>query len=77
MVQDQTTTRILRMRDIRIKTGLSQSTLHDLVTRGVFPKPFTLIPGGRAVGWLETSVDQWILQRSDAAESKLNLRGAS
>jgi len=77
MVQDQTTTRILRMRDIRIKTGLSQSTLHDLVARGVFPKPFTLIPGGRAVGWLETSVDQWILQRSDAAESNFNLRGAS
>lgn len=77
MVQDQSNTRILRMRDICLKTGLSQSTLHDLVSRGVFPRPFTLIPGGRAVGWLEKSVDQWILQRSDVAESKPNLRGAS
>lgn len=77
MVQDQSNTRILRMRDICLKTGLSQSTLHDLVSRGVFPRPFTLIPGGRAVGWLEKSVDQWILQRSDVAESNSNLRGAS
>jgi prophage regulatory protein len=76
MVQDQPNTRILRMRDICLKTGLSQSTLHDLVARGVFPKPFTLIPGGRAVGWLEACVDQWILKRRDAADGNLSLPGA-
>ena len=76
MVQDQPNTRILRMRDICLKTGLSQSTLHDLVARGVFPKPFTLIPGGRAVGWLEANVDQWIIKRRDASDSNPGLRGA-
>lgn len=60
-------TRILRMRENCQKTGLCQSTIHDLVTRGIFPKPFTLIPGGRAVGWLEHDIDQWILDRKDAA----------
>jgi prophage regulatory protein len=60
--------RILRMRDICQKMGLSPSTVHDLVARGVFIKPFTLIPGGRAVGWLEEDVNQWILKRRDAAE---------
>jgi prophage regulatory protein len=59
--------RILRMRDICQKMGLSPSTVHDLVARGVFIKPFTLIPGGRAVGWLEVEVDQWIFERKEAS----------
>ena len=59
--------RILRMRDICQKLGLCPSTVHDLVARGVFIKPFTLIPGGRAVGWLEVDVDQWICERKEAS----------
>ena len=59
--------RILRMRDICQKLGLSPSTVHDLVARDIFIKPFTLIPGGRAVGWLEEDVDQWIFERKDAS----------
>jgi prophage regulatory protein len=59
--------RILRMRDICQKLGLCPSTVHDLVARGIFIKPFTLIPGGRAVGWLEVDVDQWICERKEAS----------
>ena len=59
--------RILRMRDICQKLGLCPSTVHDLVARGVFIKPFILIPGGRAVGWLEVDVDQWICERKEAS----------
>ena len=59
--------RILRMRDICQKLGLCPSTVHDLVARGIFIKPFTLIPGGRAVGWLEVDVDQWICERKKAS----------
>jgi prophage regulatory protein len=55
------------MRDICQKLGLCPSTVHDLVARGVFIKPFTLIPGGRAVGWLEVDVDQWIFDRKEAS----------
>ena len=61
------TRRILRMRDICQKLGLCPSTVHDLVARGVFIKPFTLISGGRAVGWLEVDVDQWIFDRKEAS----------
>ena len=61
------TRRILRMRDICQKLGLCPSTVHDLVARGIFIKPFTLIPGGRAVGWLEVDVDQWIFDRKEAS----------
>ena len=59
--------RILRMREICQKLGLCPSTVHDLVARGIFIKPFTLIPGGRAVGWLEVDVDQWICDRKEAS----------
>ena len=61
------TRRILRKRDICQKLGLCPSTVHDLVARGIFIKPFTLIPGGRAVGWLEVDVDQWIFDRKEAS----------
>ena len=61
------TRRILPMRDICQKLGLCPSTVHDLVARGIFIKPFTLIPGGRAVGWLEVDVDQWIFDRKEAS----------
>jgi prophage regulatory protein len=37
-----------------------------MVARSQFPKPFVLIPGGRAVGWLESEIDQWVLDRKAA-----------
>jgi len=67
MVHQAQPRRILRMRDICQKLGLCPSTVHDLVARGIFIRPFTLIPGGRAVGWLEVDVDQWICDRKEAS----------
>ena len=61
--------RILRMRDNCKKVGLGQSSIFALVSRGLFPKPFPLIPGGRAVGWLEEDIDQWILDRQAASKT--------
>jgi len=40
------------------------------VNRSVFPKPFRLIPGGRAVGWLESQIDQWISERKSASNQE-------
>lgn len=67
MVHQAQPCRILRMRDICQKLGLCPSTVHDLVARGIFIRPFTLIPGGRAVRWLEVDVDQWICDRKEAS----------
>lgn len=61
--------RVLRMRDLRDRLQLSASQVFSLVARGIFPKPFSLAPGGRAVGWLESDVSSWILQRKAAAEA--------
>jgi predicted DNA-binding transcriptional regulator AlpA len=34
-----------------------------MVAKKQFLQPFTIVPGGRAVGFLESDVDQWILAR--------------
>ena len=52
--------RTLRMSDLPEKVGYKSSTIYGLVAQGKFPKPFKLTPGGRAAGWLESTIDDWI-----------------
>ena len=54
------TIRTLRMRDLPSKVGYQPSTIYGLIAQGKFPKPANLTPGGRAAGWLETDIDNWI-----------------
>lgn len=61
--------RILRHIDVCNKLGVGPSTLFSMISDGRFPKPFIIVPGGRAVGWLESDVDAWIVnRRSDTKE---------
>lgn len=53
-------TSILRVNQVRERTGLSRSTLYQRVKEGKFPQPITL--GPRCVGWISTAVDDWIQQ---------------
>ena len=59
---------ILRHADVRQKLSVSEAKLFDMIAKGLFPKPFLLIPGGRSVGWLESDVDKWILERKQTCE---------
>lgn len=54
------TTRIIRMRELREKLRLSSSHLYALIARGLFPPPFSIVPGGRAKGWDEADVDAYL-----------------
>ncbi len=63
---DSDQVRIIRPHDVRIRLGVSRAKFADMVAKGQFPKPFTIIPGGRAVGWLEGDVRGWIVQRRQA-----------
>lgn len=56
--------RVIRHAEVRQKLNVSGAKLFDMVAKGIFPKPFVIIPGGRAVGWLEADVDAWIVGRS-------------
>jgi prophage regulatory protein len=61
--------RIVRHIDVSMKLGVGPSTLFSMISDGRFPKPFVIVPGGRAVGWLESDVDAWIAnRRSEARE---------
>jgi prophage regulatory protein len=55
---------ILRLPQVVAKTGLSRSTLYVLQKHNEFPKAIQL--GGRAVGWLNSEVSQWLAERAAA-----------
>jgi len=54
------TTSILRLPAVRARTGLSRSTIYDRIQKKEFPRPVSL--GLRAVGWVESEVDEWLRQ---------------
>lgn len=51
--------RILRRQQVEEKTGLARSTIYKRMATGNFPKQINL-GGARAVGWLESDIDDWI-----------------
>ena len=57
--------KILRLPVVLDRTGLSRSIVYLRVTEGRFPRPVSL--GARAVGWIETEVDEWIARQIEAS----------
>ena len=53
--------KILRLADVKARTGLSRSTIYLNIQNSLFPKPISL--GARCVGWLESEIDAWIQAR--------------
>ena len=53
--------RILRWPELHQKVGYSRTNIYYLTELGNFPKSVKL--GSRAVGWLESEVNQWIRDR--------------
>ena len=56
---------ILRLRQVKARTGLGRSTIYCLVKEGKLKPPIKL--GVRARGWLDTDVDEFIQSRIDAS----------
>jgi prophage regulatory protein len=61
---------VVRHSHVCQKLQISSAKLFDLVAQGIFPKPFQIVPGGRAVGWLEHDVDAWVLERKAKASGE-------
>jgi len=55
----------LRRRAVEEITGLSRSTIYDLMGKGQFPRPVKLT--GKAVAWPESAVSAWLKSRSTTA----------
>jgi prophage regulatory protein len=50
--------RLLRLRDVKEKTGLGSSTIYRRMAAGAFPLPRSL--GPNTVRWLQSEIDDWI-----------------
>lgn len=49
---------ILRLPDVKSRTGLSRSTIYLAMKNDCFPKSISL--GPRCVGWIESEINDWI-----------------
>jgi prophage regulatory protein len=56
---------IQRLPEVKKLIKLSRSTIYSYVAAGKFPKPIRL--GGRAVGWIESEIQEWLRQRIEAS----------
>ena len=52
------TKRVWRLPEVIVQTGLSRSTIYEMIKRGEFPRQFNL--GTRAVGWVAGDVLAWL-----------------
>ena len=55
---------ILRLPEVKSRTGLSRSLIYLKISNNDFPKPIQL--GKRAVGWIESEIDDWLESRIQA-----------
>ena len=67
------TTTILRLPNVKSRTGLSRSTIYALIKDKRFPKYINL--GARSVGWLESEVEGWIESRISASRGIQRIAG--
>ena len=50
--------RIIRMKTVLIRTGLSQSTIYRKIAEGTFPAQLKISTNG--AGWRESDINRWI-----------------
>lgn len=59
--------RIIRWPEVHERVGYCRSNIYYLIQSGDFPSPIKL--GSRAVGWLESDVENWIESRIEQSRS--------
>lgn len=63
----EVTKRILRRKTVEQRVGLGCSSLYNKIKAGEFPAPIKI--SERAVGWLESEIEEWIAARILEARS--------
>jgi len=53
--------RLLRLPEVKDKTGLSRSSIYAFAKSGNFPKAISL--GPRAVAWIESEITAWVNEK--------------
>ena len=57
---------IIRMPDVKARTGLSRSSIYSFIKSDSFPQHVSL-GGKRDVGWVSSEIDAWIEARVTAS----------
>jgi len=63
----------MRLPEVKLVTGLSRSTIYFRIALGTFPKQVSL--GGRAVGWLENEIQEWLQLQIDSSRQGGGING--
>ena len=58
--------RFLKLQQVMDKTTLCRSSIYILIKAGNFPKNVTVM--GKRKAWLESEVDDWMIEKLQAAE---------
>ncbi len=53
--------RLIKLKEVMDCTGLARSTIYKYISEQAFPKPVPL--GERAVAWVESEIQDWILEK--------------
>lgn len=72
-MHDDRTQKILRLPDVKARTGLSRSTIYLRLATGTFPRPVSL--GARSIGFVESEIDDWIAERIRASRNPAEQAG--
>ena len=65
--------RVLRLPEVKQKTGLGRSSIYLKESEGNFPARISL--GARSVGWLESEINTWINNRINSSRSTKAVSG--
>lgn len=58
---------LLRLPQVKQRTGLGRASIYARMKRGEFPKPIPL--GARAVAWPSTDIDAWVQAQIQAGRA--------
>jgi prophage regulatory protein len=58
MIHEQKHRRLINLKEVVARTGLSRSVIYARMTSGTFPRSVSL--GAATVRWVDEEVDQWI-----------------
>jgi prophage regulatory protein len=58
--------KFIRLPEVKNKTGLSRSSIYLRMSNGEFPQSISL--GSRAIGWLESDINEWLDQCISASK---------
>ena len=63
--------RLIRRKEVQIKTGLGTSSIYAMMKQGKFPKAVNI--SERRVAWIESDVDSWIAERISSHKASITM----